>query len=310
MSGIIAFPVAASAQAPTVDRLYFALVTVSVLITLLVAGLVFGFSVRYRKGSKVKRGPLPAIYSHELEVGWTLATLLVFVGIFTWAGAARLVHLVPPKGALTIRVVAKQWMWEFEHSTGAREINTLHLPLGIPVVLAMTSQDVIHSFYVPAFRAKQDVLPDRITVQWFTPTRLGNYAIRCAEYCGTDHALMEGTVIVVSPKQYVDWASEHVDRNIVAQGANAYTHLGCAGCHNANDGRAPKLAGLYGSTVTLSDGHTLLADEAYLERSILDPRADIVRGYYPMMPSYRGVATAEEISALVLYMKSLKEARS
>lgn len=310
MSGLIAFPTEASAQAPSVDRLYLTLVVVSALIVLLVASLILIFSVRYRKGSKANRGPLPAFFSREIEVGWTLATLLAFLGIFTWASAARLVRLVPPKGALIIRVVAKQWMWKFEHPTGAREIDTLHVPLGVPVELAMTSQDVIHSFYVPAFRTKQDVLPDRITTEWFTPTRLGDFAIRCAEYCGTDHALMSGTVIVVSPSQYAHWANAHVDRNLMARGASAYNHLGCAGCHNANDNRAPRLAGLYGSRVALSNGHTVLADETYLERSILDPRADIVRGYFPLMPSYRGVATSEELSALVSYLKSLKEVQS
>lgn len=306
MSGIIPFPVEASLHAVRVDRLYLSLVAVSAIIILVVFGLIFIFSIRYRASSSVKRGPLPAFFSREVEIGWTLATLLSFLGIYVWSTAARIADFDPPHGALNIRVEAKQWMWEFEHPGGAREIDVLHVPLGIPVRLSMTSQDVIHSFYVPAFRRKQDVLPDRITTLWFKASKLGNFPIRCAEYCGTDHSLMLGEVDVMAPEKYAAWAKGHADTTLPSEGATDFRQLGCEACHVGNIQRAPDLDGVYGSKVTLADGRTLTADENYLERSILNPRADIVKGYMPVMPSYRSVITPRETSALIAYLKSMR----
>lgn len=306
MSGIIPFPVEASLHAVRVDTLYLSLVGVSAIIILIVFGLILVFAVRYRKGSGLKRPRLPSLMSHEMEIGWTLATLLSFIGIYVWASAVRIEDYNPPANALNIRVVAKQWMWKFEHPDGAREIDVLHVPLGVPVRLSMTSQDVIHSFFVPAFRRKQDVLPDRITTMWFKPSKLGNFAIRCAEYCGTDHSLMLGEVDVMPPAQYAAWATHHADSTLPSQGATDFRQLGCEACHTGNRQRAPDLQGLYGSKVDLADGRTVVADESYLERSILDPRADIVKGYLPVMPSYRSVITARETSALIAYLKSMR----
>lgn len=305
-TAIIEFPVEASVGSRAVDELYLTLVGISFLVVLAVFGLILFFSIRYRAGSSANRGPLPAIFSHDLEIGWTLATLLAFLAMYAWAVSVRQVHFSPPPGALNIRVIAKQWMWKFEHPTGAREIDTLHLPLGIPVRLSMTSQDVIHSFYVPAFREKQDVLPDRIVTLWFTPSEPGEYAIRCAQYCGTNHSLMEGQVIVMPAPDYAHWANVNADNTLPQAGARAFSSLGCAGCHEGNLQRAPQLANLYGRKVSLNDGRTITADETYLERSILDPRADIVKGYLPIMPAYRGVATPDEVSALVAYLKTLR----
>ncbi|HEX4080301.1 MAG TPA: cytochrome c oxidase subunit II [Rhizomicrobium sp.] len=310
MNQLFLFPPAASLEAKGVDQLYFVMLGLSFAILALVFGLIVVFAWRYRAGSGARRSKLPGFYAHEMEIGWTLATLLVFLGIYGWSVEARQVHWAPPHGALNVRVVAKQWMWKFEHPSGAREIDALHLPLGVPVRLDMTSQDVIHSFYVPAFREKQDVLPDRIVTLWFTPSRLGQYAIRCAEYCGTNHSLMGGEVYVVTPAEYARWADRNADRSLPAAGARSFAALGCAGCHEARADLAPRLADLYGSKVALEGNRSVLADDAYLERSILDPRADIVKGYLPIMPSYRGVATPEEVSALVAYLKTMKSGRT
>ncbi len=305
MMGIVPFPVEASLHALRVDRLYLSMVAVSALVVLLVFGLIFVFAIRYRVRSSVRRTRLPALFSHEMEISWTLATLLSFIGIYIWATAVRVEDYNPPANALNIRVVAKQWMWKFEHPDGAREIDVLHVPLGVPVRLSMTSQDVIHSFFVPAFRRKQDVLPGRITTMWFKPTKLGNFAIRCAEYCGTGHSLMLGEVDVMPPAQYAAWARGLSASTLPAEGATDFRQLGCASCHTGNDQRAPDLEGVYGGKVTLADGRTLTAGDAYLERAILDPRADVVKGYMPIMPSYRGVITARQTSALIAYLKTM-----
>ncbi|MGH6889318.1 MAG: cytochrome c oxidase subunit II [Rhizomicrobium sp.] len=306
MNQLFPFPPEASLESHGVDMLYFAMLGVSFVIIVIVFGLIVIFAWHYRAGSPAVRKRLPAFYSHEVEIGWTLATLFAFLGIFGWAAAERQVHFAPPENALSIRVVAKQWMWKFEHPSGAREIDELHLPVGTPIRLNMTSQDVIHSFYVPAFREKQDVLPDRVVTLWFTPTELGRYPIRCAEYCGTNHSLMGGEVDVITPAAYARWSQRNSDRGLPASGAQRFAALGCAGCHEARSNIAPRLDGLFGSRVALEGNRTVVADDAYLERSILDPRADIVKGYLPVMPTYRGVASPDDVSALIAYIKSLR----
>lgn len=306
MNELFPFPPEASLESHGVDTLYFAMLGVSFVIILVVFGLIGVFAWRYRAGSPAVRTRLPLLFSREVEIGWTLATLFAFLGIFGWASAERQVHFAPPESALNIRVVAKQWMWKFEHPSGAREIDELHLPMGVPIRLNMTSQDVIHSFYVPAFREKQDVLPDRIVTLWFTPTELGTFPIRCAEYCGTNHSMMGGEVVVVTPTDYARWSQRNADRALPGSGAQRFASLGCAGCHTARRDIAPRLAGLFGSRVELEGNRAVVADNAYLERAILDPRAETVKGYLPIMPSYRGVASPEDVSALIAYIKSLR----
>lgn len=306
MNELFPFPPQASLEARGVDTLYFVMLGISLVIIAIVFGLIVIFAWHYRAGSDAVRTRLPPFFAREVEIGWTLATLFAFLGIFGWAAAERQVHFAPPENALSIRVVAKQWMWKFEHPSGAREIDVLHLPMGVPIRLNMTSQDVIHSFYVPAFREKQDVLPDRIVTLWFTPTEIGTFPIRCAEYCGTNHSLMGGEVIVLSAAAYARWSEKNADRGLPVSGAQRFATLGCASCHEAKTGIAPRLAGLFGSKVVLDGNRTVVADDAYLERSILDPRADIVKGYLPLMPSYRGVASEKDVSALIAYIKSLR----
>ena len=198
-------PVAASAQAVQTDRIYFVLLALSGAIILLVAALVLIFSIRYRRGSKAKRGALPSVMSREFEIGWTSATLFLALFIFWWVSSSQLSALVAPKNALEIHVVAKQWMWKTQHSNGAREINELHVPLDTPVRLVMTSEDVIHSFFVPAFRMKKDVLPGRYTETWFRATKLGVFHLFCAEYCGSEHSRMTGRIVVMKADGFARW---------------------------------------------------------------------------------------------------------
>jgi len=301
-------PPEASAYAPHVDHIFLGIVALSVVIVLLVLALVIGFSIRYRNGSKAYRGPLPSSISREFEIGWTAGALFLGLFLFWWAGSSQLTQLFPPKDAVEIHVVAKQWMWKTQHPSGAREINALHAPLGVPVKLIMTSQDVIHSFYVPAFRMKQDVLPGRYTETWFKATKPGIYHLFCAEYCGLDHARMTGEIVVMPQGDYARWSSAQPQGDDLAhQGAALFQSLGCAGCHGGSGAvRAPDLNGLYGRAVPLARGGFRTADEAYLRDSILEPRKDVVAGFKPVMPSFAGMLSEDDLVPLIAYLKSLR----
>ena len=217
----------ASSHAVRVDHIFYGLLVLSGLTMLVVFGLVIIFAVRYRRGSAARRGPLPEIVSREFEIGWTSATLFLFVFLFWWAASADLSSLSAPANALEMHVVAKQWMWKTQHSNGAREINALHVPVDQPVRLVMTSQDVIHSFYVPAFRVKQDVLPGRDTEIWFRATKTGVFPLLCAEYCGTDHSMMRGRIVVMRQDDYADWLGKQPEGDdLVHEGAKAVRGAG------------------------------------------------------------------------------------
>ncbi|MBA2935559.1 cytochrome c oxidase subunit II [Sphingomonas sp. CGMCC 1.13654] len=302
----------ASTLAPAVDRIFWGLVGLSVVIMGVVGGLVLTFAIKYRRGTKAYRGPLPDIMSREVEIGWTVATLFVALFIFWWAAAAQLPHFLLPKKALEIHVVAKQWMWKVQHPEGVREIDALHVPVGVPVKLEMTSQDVIHSFGVPAFRIKQDVLPGRYTSTWFEAKEVGDYHLFCTEYCGTDHARMTGTITVMEPEAYARWLAEQPHgEDLAGEGAQLFTALGCSACHGAQARvPAPSLANLYGSQVVLADGSRVTADEDYLRESIERPEAKVTAGYPSTMPSYQGIASEEQVVALVAYIKSQDGKRS
>jgi cytochrome c oxidase subunit 2 len=280
-------------------------------IMVLVTVLIVVLSIRYRKGSKASRAPMSELVSREFEIGWTAATLFLFLFVFWFAASAQLRGLNAPPGAMEVHVVAKQWMWKIQHPNGAREIDALHVPVGVPVRLVMTSQDAIHSFYVPAFRIKQDVLPGRYTEEWFKATRPGVYSLFCAEYCGTDHSLMKGQVVVMTPEAYGRWASVQPQADDLAtEGEHLFDRLGCASCHGPHaPGRiAPDLHGVYGSRVLMSDGRVVQADESYLRDSIVLPDKDVVAGYPPIMPSFSKSVDEEELVALVAYLKSLDRA--
>ncbi|MFT8244733.1 cytochrome c oxidase subunit II [Roseomonas sp. BN140053] len=306
------WPEAASDTAVQVDSVVLLLLAVSGAILLLVLALVLGFAIRYRRGSAAPRGELPELLKKEVEVGWTFAILLLALFIFSWASVTELGALRPDPEAIEIHVVAKQWMWKTQHPNGAREIDALHVPRGETVRLLMTSQDVIHSFFVPAFRIKQDVLPGRITSLQFRATAVGEYPLFCAEYCGTLHARMGGTVTVMEPEDYARWlAAQPEGDDLGREGAALFVSLGCAGCHNGSTVvRAPGLAGVYGRDVNLADGRVVRADEAYLRDSILQPRRDVVAGFEPLMPSFAGLVGEDELQRLVAYLRSLREGGS
>ena len=306
-------PEVASTVAPHIDALMGALLLICVLILVIVFGLIFFFSIRYRKGS-----PHSRVISEKgqeiLEWGWTSASLIIFMGIFIWSSLIYFKLHVAPSGSTEISVVGKQWMWKFQHPEGKREINELHIPVGVPILLKMTSQDVIHSFFVPAFRIKQDVLPGRYTEVWFEATKTGEFHLFCAQYCGTAHADMIGRIVAMSKDSYQRWLETGLGGRVGAsfevmasRGTRLFTRLGCISCHNEQPGaKAPTLYGLYGSTVGLSDGTSVVADENYLRESILNPNAKIVQGYPAIMPSFTGAVSEEDLFDLIAYIKSLK----
>ena len=301
------FMTEASDYASRVDEVFWILVAVSGVVTLVVAGLIVTFSIRYRRGSGAKRGRLPAALQHEIELGWTAATLFLFLFLFWWAAVTQLSALTPPSKALEIHVVAKQWMWRVQQPSGAREINEIHVPVNTPVRLVMTSEDVIHDLFLPALRIKQDILPDRYTYLWFTAKTTGVFHLTCAEFCGTDHSVMAGRFIVMKPEDYARWTTVQPEGDGLAhQGEALYRSLGCSGCHTPNSSiHAPDLHGLYGRAVHLADGRVVIANDEYLRDHILLPTRDIPAGYKPDMPSFRGVVSEADLVKLVAYLKSL-----
>ncbi|MFC3230622.1 cytochrome c oxidase subunit II [Marinibaculum pumilum] len=307
MADLALVPETASAAAARTDLLFLVLLAFSAAITLLVAVLITLFAIRYRAGTQRDRGPLPGPLRREVELGWTLATLFLAVIIFVWAVVQDLGYLRPPAEALEIDVLAKQWMWRVRHPAGPREINRLHLPRGRDVVLRMNSSDVIHSFYLPAFRVKQDVVPGRTTSLWFRPEKTGRFRLFCAEYCGTDHSRMTGEVVVMEPEDYARWLDARpAGDGLAARGEALFTGLGCAGCHLSDSGRrAPVLAGLAGRPVLLADGSRVIADRRYLMDAILRPRQEVAAGYAPVMPGYDGILSEGELAALIAYLQRL-----
>jgi cytochrome c oxidase subunit 2 len=296
----------ASTMAPHIDLVFTAMLVLCGLVALGVCAMVLFFSLRYHESRKHVDRSRPPTRKLALELTWTLTPTLIFIAIYAWASRYYVELYEPPAGAMPIYVVAKQWMWKLQHRNGKREINELHLPLGRPVRLIMTSQDAIHSFFVPAFRVKQDVLPGRYTSLWFTPTRLGEYHLFCAEYCGSEHALMEGRIVVMTPAAFGRWLAQGSAQPSMAEyGYTLFREHGCSGCHGANATvHAPLLDGLIGRTVHLQDGRSLVADDNYVRDSILTPNKDVVAGFDPVMPSFAGQLSEEDIEALIAYLRS------
>ena len=303
------WPARASTAAGNVDALYIFLIIVSGMMTLLVFTAIIIFAARYRHRRGVLAEQIEG--SIPLEVTWSIIPLGVFMVIFAWGALVYFHSRTPPRDATDVYVVAKQWMWKLQHAEGQREINSLHIPVGRDVRLIMTSQDVIHSFFVPAFRMKQDVLPGRYTTAWFHATKAGTYHLFCAEYCGTQHSGMIGDIVVMEPAQYEAWMSGGNPGPLSATGEKLFAELGCATCHRTDtQGRGPTLQGVFGKPVMLQDGRTVVADEKYLRESILDPGAKIVNGFKPVMPTFQGLVSEEQVNALVAYVKSLSGASS
>ena len=310
IAGLPLFPQAASTTAARVDALYFFLVGVSVFFSLLIATLLIAFAVRYRRRPGAPTPPPPA-HSLKLELTWSLIPLGIAMIIFV-CGASVFFHISrPPDDTLNVLVVGKRWMWKLQHLNGRREINELHVPVGRAVKLTLTSEDVIHSFYVPAFRVKADAVPGRYTTVWFQPTRPGRYHLFCAEYCGTKHSEMGGWVSVLEPALFQAWLAgiEPGQASPASAGEKLFQSLGCVTCHRKDTGaRGPALDGLFGRVVRLKSGETATADEAYLRESIVNPGARIVSGFEPLMPTFRGLVSEEGLLALIEYMKSLSPA--
>ena len=306
MDSITVHPIEASTLAPQVDLLFYALLAFSFGLGIFLTVLVVGYAVKYRRGSKADRSGEQA-RNTVLEIAWTSATALIALGIFLWGADLFLERDHPPAGAIEIAGIGKQWMWIFEHANGRREINELHVPLGRPVVVNLSSEDVIHSMFVPAFRMKMDAVPGRETRLWFQTTRAGTFDLFCAEYCGTDHARMLGEVVAMRPADYAAWLAQQAPSSSLAQqGSALFRQLGCSGCHEGSSSiHAPRLEGLYGKPVPLSDGSTVIADDKYLRDSILLPRSQVAAGYQPVMPSFEGRIDEAQLLQLVAYIKSL-----
>jgi cytochrome c oxidase subunit 2 len=299
MPQIRIFPEQASTLAPQVDALYFFLIALTAFFTLLISAMVVYFAVKYRRTSSDQVG-VPIHGNLTLEMTWTIIPLIIVLFIFGWS--ARLFYTIarPPAQTLDVYVVGKQWMWKFQHPDGRAEVNELHVPVGTSVKLTMTSQDVIHDVYIPDFRVKADVLPGVYTHLWFKATTPGRYRLFCAEYCGTNHSGMVGWVIVQERAEYEQWLAGGGAQGSMAQmGEKVFKDLACSTCH---------LVGLYGKAVTLADGSSVEADVAYIRESILNPRAKIVSGFQPLMPTFQGLVNEDAMLQLIEYIKSLKSA--
>jgi cytochrome c oxidase subunit 2 len=301
------FPTEASNFAGNVDALFSFILMTTLFFAVLVTVLVIFAAFKYRRKNANEVGD-DVHGNTALEIGWTAIPTLIALFIFAWGAVVYVNYRIAPKDTLDIYVVGKQWMWKLQQPNGRKEINELHVPVNRDVKLIMGSEDVIHNFYVPAFRVKMDVVPGRYNTMWFRPTQVGKYHFFCSQYCGTNHAVMGGWVTVMEPAEYAAWlAGEAGDVNPASAGERLFTQLACVTCHLANGtGRAPSLNGVYGAKVLLADGTTIIADEAYIRESILQPKAKIVAGYQPVMPTFQGLVTEEQILNLTAYIKSLQ----
>ncbi len=301
------WPARASAEAGNVDALYIFLLALSAFMCLAIFSMILVFATKYRRRRGIVAEQIEG--SSALEITWSVIPLVIFMVIFVWGAVIYFHGRTPPQGSSEVYVVAKQWMWKLQHQEGQSEINELHVPVGRDVKLIMTSQDVIHSWFVPAFRIKQDVLPGRYTTAWFRATKPGVYHLFCSQYCGTMHSGMIGQVVVMEPAQYQDWLSGGgASGSLAASGESLFQQLGCSTCHRSDtQGRGPNLVGLFGKAVQLEDGRTVMADENYLRESILSPGEKVVRGFKPIMPVFQGLVSEEQLNALVAYVKSLNQ---
>ncbi len=299
------FPPEASALSPQVDAFYFFLIVISVIGLVAVGILVFGFSIMYRKEKSPVATQIEG--STLLEATWTIIPLALFMVCFVWGALLYFRIYNPPPNAMNIYIVGKQWMWKAEHPGGQHEINALHIPINRPVQLTMISQDVFHSFSIPAFRIKREVIPGRYSTVWFEATAAGTYHLFCTQYCGTDHSAMIGDIVAMTPDAYQAWAAGSTSGASLAQnGERLFASLGCNSCHSGEaSARGPNLAQIYGTRLQLTDGSFVTANDAYLRNSILNPGAQLTYGYAPIMPTYQGQVSEEGLIGLVEYIKSL-----
>jgi len=299
------FPREASTVAPYMDQLYLFLIGITIVGLALVMALIFGFSYRYRK--QVHPVAEQVEGSTLLEATWTIIPLGIFLVTFVWGAFLYFRIYTPPTNSMNIYIVGKQWMWKAEHPGGQHEINELHVPIGRPIQLTLISQDVFHSYSLPEFRVKREVIPGRYTTVWFEATNPGTYHLFCTQYCGTDHSRMIGEVTAMLPEEYKKWTEQSTSGMSLAQnGERIFASMGCNACHSGNPAaRGPNLAGVYGSKIQLANGSVQLADEAFIRDTILNPSQHLPAGYAPIMPTYKGQISEDGLIDLVEYLKQL-----
>jgi cytochrome c oxidase subunit 2 len=305
--GISWFPEQASSLAADVDNLYYFITAVTAFFAIVVTICVIYFAAKYRTsdpmaiGARIE-GSIP------LELAWSIVPFLISVVIFVWSASVYFNLHRPPDQTLEIYATGKRWMWKFQHLNGQNEINELHVPLGRPVKITFTSEDVLHSMFFPAFRIKADAIPGRYSSVWFTATKLGQFHLFCAEYCGTKHSGMVGSVFVMNPTAYQEWLGGNAGGGTLSsRGERLFGDLACNTCHLSDgSGRGPSLANKFGSSEQLAGGARVAVDEAYLRESILLPQTKVVAGYQPLMPTFQGLLSEENVMALVEYVKSLR----
>jgi cytochrome c oxidase subunit 2 len=299
------FPEQASSVSPLVDGLYLSLVAITGVVSLLIWIVIFYFAIKYRRrpdNELAQEQEPPA----ALEMTWIVIPTIIFLAIFV-AGAWVFFRINRvPANAIEVYATGRQWMWKFQHPTGQREINTLHVPVDRPVKITMASEDVIHSLWFPAFRVKADVLPNRFRTMWFTATKTGKYHIFCAEYCGTMHSGMIGSVIVMDSASYQRWLAGGTEGSLASQGEKLFEKYACNTCHTSTAGaRGPVLAGIYGKTRALTNGQSVVADDNYIRESILNPQAKIAAGFQPIMPTFQGQVSEDDLIRLLAYVRTL-----
>jgi cytochrome c oxidase subunit 2 len=314
IQGLLGSLPAASSFAPAVDSLFFGLLATSAFVVCALGLLTLGILIKYRRGATANRAPL-RVATWKIEVCWIAGTLAVFL-VFFWRGAAVFLEIKrPPQGAQAITVVGRQWMWDVRHPDGRREFNSLHVLVGQAVLLEMSSEDVIHSFFVPAFRLKQDLVPGKVVDAWFTPTRPGTYTLLCAQYCGTAHAQMLGTITVLDKEAFAAWeeAGRAVGVHVLTARASAdrgrslFADFGCGICHNGpSEGRAPELAGIYDTMIRTADGRVIRAGTQFLHDAILHAPSNALNGYSLRMPDYEGSLSEGDVADLIAYIRTLE----
>jgi cytochrome c oxidase subunit 2 len=300
-------PDSASTLSWKVDALYFYLSGVTLFFSLLIGTVLIFFVIRYRRRTPYEI-PRPVAGSHKLETLWTIIPFMIAMTMFGWGAQVYFQQYKPPANAIEVYVVGKQWMWKLQHATGQREINQLHVPVGRKIKLIMTSEDVIHDFFVPAFRTKMDVVPGKYTTLWFEATTPGTYHLFCAEYCGMNHSGMTGSIVVMEPREFDNWLSGNTGSGTpAAQGQQLFQSLGCASCHgqNGEGGRGPTLAGVFGKKTQLQTGESVTVDEGYVRESILNPQLKLVAGFGAIMPTFQGQISEDQLVQLVAFIKSL-----
>jgi len=301
----------ASTLSPNTDNLFMFITAIDVFFFLLIAFLAVGFAKRYRRRSPDELTP-HITHNQVLEIAWSVGPLILLIGIFFWGFHGYVTAQVAPANAIEIQVAGKKWQWQFEYPDGLRTLNELSVPLNRPVRLVMTAEDVIHSFFVPGFRIKKDVLPNRYTEAWFQATRPGTYQIFCAEYCGKGHSDMLAKINVLDDQAYQKWLVEG-DESLKTMplkelGALIHENRGCATWHSLDGtrGQGPSWKGIWGTTEKFVDGSSAVVDENYVRESILEPQKHVVQGYEGIMPTYQGLLRPRELLGVIEFIKTLK----